>query len=378
MGRLLNWIIGLILFGCVYAAAFWTLADVIGNDVQTRTQNDLNERGYDWIQVDVDGRDVTLKAGTQSPTKEITQAALHGVEEIWGVRVVHNEMDKPASEMSADASVTAPVATGNADNQKSIEITLPLLPVKQASEPEVQVKKEPPKQSSVQPPNPVATGNVGNQESIEIALPLLPVEQASEPEVQVKKEPPKQSSVQPPDKEVVKPVAVPAIISERVLKLDDQSKKQPDKQEVAKAAPVADKTLETRKETVQKTGPLTPGECQKQIDRIIDNNIILYGSASSKINKQSFGLLDKIAAIAKRCRTTRLEVAGHTDNTGTRRANIRLSRLRAESVMTYLIGRGVDPNKLVAQGFGSANPIANNANKKDRARNRRIEFNVRQ
>ncbi len=322
MGRLSDWIIGLIFFVCVYAAALWTLADVIENDVQMRTQNELNERGHDWIQVDANGRDVTLKAGTQPPAKEIAQAASHGVEEVWGVRVVHNEMDKLASGMSTDSSVTAFVATGNAGNQKIIEITLPLLPVEQESE------------------------------------------------VQVKKEPPKQSSVQPQGKKVVKPVAVPVIISEPI-------KKQPDKQEVTKATPVAGKTLETRKETAQKTGPLTPDECQKQIDSTVGNNVVRFRSGSSKINKQSFGLLDKVAAIAKRCRTTRLEVVGHTDNTGTHRANIRLSRLRAESVMTYLISRGVDPNRLLAQGFGSTNPVANNSNEEGRARNRRIEFNVR-
>jgi len=73
----------------------------------------------------------------------------------------------------------------------------------------------------------------------------------------------------------------------------------------------------------------------------------------------------------------RVEIAGYTDNVGSPRANERLSLLRAESVKTWLIRKGISATRLITTGFGNRNPIAPNTTAEGRSKNRRIEFHVR-
>lgn len=70
----------------------------------------------------------------------------------------------------------------------------------------------------------------------------------------------------------------------------------------------------------------------------------------------------------------RLEVGGHTDNTGRAAANERLSQARAESVVKYLVQLGIPAEVLSAKGYGPAEPVADNATRQGRALNRRVEI----
>jgi outer membrane protein OmpA-like peptidoglycan-associated protein len=69
-----------------------------------------------------------------------------------------------------------------------------------------------------------------------------------------------------------------------------------------------------------------------------------------------------------------VEIRGYTDNTGSRSTNIRLSQKRADSVRMWFIGKGIDPGRIIAKGYGPDNPIVPNNTPQDRAKNRRIEF----
>jgi outer membrane protein OmpA-like peptidoglycan-associated protein len=70
----------------------------------------------------------------------------------------------------------------------------------------------------------------------------------------------------------------------------------------------------------------------------------------------------------------RVEVAGHTDSTGPRAVNERLSLARAESVKAFLIENGVNPDQLEVQGYASTQPVATNKTASGRAQNRRVEL----
>ena len=69
-----------------------------------------------------------------------------------------------------------------------------------------------------------------------------------------------------------------------------------------------------------------------------------------------------------------IEIQGYTDSTGEEDYNVQLSQRRAESVMSYLVSRGIDPDRLTAKGYGSVNPVASNDTPQGRAKNRRVEF----
>lgn len=77
-----------------------------------------------------------------------------------------------------------------------------------------------------------------------------------------------------------------------------------------------------------------------------------------------------------------IEISAHTDSKGSDKANMELSQARAESVVGYLISKGVDPMQLEAKGYGESKPIAPNQNKdgsdnpEGRAKNRRTEFQI--
>jgi outer membrane protein OmpA-like peptidoglycan-associated protein len=74
--------------------------------------------------------------------------------------------------------------------------------------------------------------------------------------------------------------------------------------------------------------------------------------------------------------TVRVEVSGHTDNTGQAAYNKQLSQKRALAVYTYLIQKGISKERLSPVGFGSEKSIATNDSETGRQQNRRIEFRI--
>jgi len=101
-----------------------------------------------------------------------------------------------------------------------------------------------------------------------------------------------------------------------------------------------------------------------------------FETGSTSLTPQSRAQLANVATILKAYPTTRVVIAGYTDNTGDESANLALSRGRAEAVMDALRNEGVPAVNLQAQGFGSQNPIADNSTEAGRARNRRVTLNV--
>jgi outer membrane protein OmpA-like peptidoglycan-associated protein len=87
-------------------------------------------------------------------------------------------------------------------------------------------------------------------------------------------------------------------------------------------------------------------------------------------------LRDAAEAIKVAPADTKIQVGGHTDNTGTSAINTKLSGQRAQVVVDTLVGMGVDASMLSAKGYGDSQPIADNSSEKGRAQNRRMEFTL--
>lgn len=111
---------------------------------------------------------------------------------------------------------------------------------------------------------------------------------------------------------------------------------------------------------------------------VLERSLVLDGvefdSDSATIRPASFPVLDRAIAILRDNPDVRVQIQGHTDNTGRASRNRELSQQRAESVRQYLIEHGIPEARLEARGFGPSRPRAPNDTEEGRARNRRIEF----
>lgn len=102
---------------------------------------------------------------------------------------------------------------------------------------------------------------------------------------------------------------------------------------------------------------------------------VTFETASSKLKRESLATLNELADQLKET-GARVEISGHTDSSGSAAVNQALSQKRAEVVMTYLISKGVPAENLVARGYGSQAPVADNASPSGRAKNRRVELKL--
>ncbi len=108
---------------------------------------------------------------------------------------------------------------------------------------------------------------------------------------------------------------------------------------------------------------------------VLHNIYFDFNQTSFKI--ASYKELNKLARLLKENATYRVEIAGHTDNVGSNDYNQQLSHRRAVTVINYLISRGIDASRLIAQGYGETQPMASNDDEKEgRELNRRTEFRI--
>jgi OOP family OmpA-OmpF porin len=131
------------------------------------------------------------------------------------------------------------------------------------------------------------------------------------------------------------------------------------------------------KPTAQPAAPMEAAACQAQMAALVKDRPIQFASGSAQILPESVSTLRALAEAASKCPQVNFEIAGHTDDVGRVSRNEDLSRRRAESVLVYLVASGVEPQRLSAAGYGEHRPLVPNDNDENRAKNRRIEFNVK-
>jgi outer membrane protein OmpA-like peptidoglycan-associated protein/opacity protein-like surface antigen len=136
-------------------------------------------------------------------------------------------------------------------------------------------------------------------------------------------------------------------------------------------------------EVQRKTNPLNPKDDVMKETIILEKGktVILEGvnfaSGSAALAKSSEKTLEKAYNALLANTDIVVEIAGYTDNVGKPEANENLSARRAQSVKSWLVGKGIPANRLTTVGKGMRDPIAPNDSPDGRAQNRRIEFHVR-
>ena len=107
----------------------------------------------------------------------------------------------------------------------------------------------------------------------------------------------------------------------------------------------------------------------------IDLYGIFFDVDKTDIKPDSTKTLDEVASLLKIDRSLKLEISGHTDNTGTAEHNMKLSDGRAHAVVDALVKNyGIEAARLEAKGYGDTKPVASNDSEDGRAKNRRVEL----
>lgn len=117
-------------------------------------------------------------------------------------------------------------------------------------------------------------------------------------------------------------------------------------------------------------------QAQAVVDATLADRTIEFLSGSATLTPEGVRVLDEMAAAISRFEGAEFQVVGHTDNSGSRMANVALSLARANTVRDYLIGKGIDGGRITALGAGPDKPVTTNDTAEGRARNRRIEFRM--
>jgi outer membrane protein OmpA-like peptidoglycan-associated protein len=103
---------------------------------------------------------------------------------------------------------------------------------------------------------------------------------------------------------------------------------------------------------------------------------IYFDYNKATLKSESFIELDKVVKLLTENPTVEIEIEGHTDSVGPDDRNEKLSQDRSQSVVDYIVSKGISVNRLQAKGFGESKPIDTNDTDEGRANNRRVEFTV--
>ena len=103
---------------------------------------------------------------------------------------------------------------------------------------------------------------------------------------------------------------------------------------------------------------------------------VTFATNSSALNANFYEVLNSVALVLNEYQQTVVEVAGHTDSTGTNEYNQTLSQQRADSVAAYLRTRGILADRIITVGMGEERPIASNDTDAGRQQNRRVELTL--
>ncbi|MDC0249730.1 OmpA family protein [Flavobacteriales bacterium] len=103
---------------------------------------------------------------------------------------------------------------------------------------------------------------------------------------------------------------------------------------------------------------------------------VFFNTGKWEVKSDSYPELDRLVRLLSDIPSLKIEISGHTDNIGSESFNEILSQKRADAVVSFLVGKGVEKNRLSAKGYGQSSPVDSNYTPEGRALNRRTEFEI--
>jgi outer membrane protein OmpA-like peptidoglycan-associated protein/Tol biopolymer transport system component len=113
-----------------------------------------------------------------------------------------------------------------------------------------------------------------------------------------------------------------------------------------------------------------------EVGKTIVLNNIFYDFDKASLRSESLAELERLILLLNDNSTMSIEIVSHTDNKGTDEYNRKLSQMRAQSVVDYLVEKGIGKQRLTAKGYGETLPVATNETDEGRQQNRRTEFRI--
>ena len=105
-------------------------------------------------------------------------------------------------------------------------------------------------------------------------------------------------------------------------------------------------------------------------------NNVHFDFGKATLRPGSFAELEELVSYLKNKDDIKVEIAGHTDNVGKDADNVKLSQQRADAIRNYVLKKGILPVRVVAKGYGAAEPVADNDTDEGRQLNRRTEVRI--
>ena len=110
--------------------------------------------------------------------------------------------------------------------------------------------------------------------------------------------------------------------------------------------------------------------------KVTFDNGILFATNKSELSPSARTALTKFATSLKNSPDTDITIYGHTDNTGSRAVNEKLSKERADAVANFLVGNSINRSRITTEGLAYDQPVADNSTAEGRAQNRRVEVYI--
>lgn len=111
-------------------------------------------------------------------------------------------------------------------------------------------------------------------------------------------------------------------------------------------------------------------------EKSVKLNNIYFDFDKFELKQESFSELERVYRFLYDNPSVRVEISAHTDAVGSDEYNLELSQRRAESVVNYLISKGINTDRLIAKGYGESVPVADNNTDEGKAANRRVEMKI--
>ncbi len=163
----------------------------------------------------------------------------------------------------------------------------------------------------------------------------------------------------------------------RLAALAEEQKRR-DAQKAAEEKAERERLAEIERLKLERERQALAQQKEQEIKRALTmaTKLVQFNSGSAVLKEASYESLDGLAAILRENPEIRLKVSGYTDSSGNATRNLELSKDRAGAVKTYLVSKGIAESRIISEGYGIADPIADNATPEGRTLNRRVEMEV--